>query len=54
MLGVGAGAALRHSLDGVTYRTFTAPAAEVQQASLAALERMGIAVGAVESTSTAS
>jgi hypothetical protein len=44
MLGVGAGAALRHTIDGVTYRTFTAPAPLVRQASLAALERMGIRV----------
>jgi hypothetical protein len=43
MLGAGAGAALRYSVDGVTYRTFTAPAADVKHASLEALERMGIA-----------
>jgi hypothetical protein len=49
MLGVGAGAALRYSLDGVTYRTFTAPAPAVRQASLAALERMGMQAGAVQS-----
>ena len=42
MLGAGAGSALRYSFDGVTSRTFTAPATEVKQASLAALERMGI------------
>ena len=43
VLGAGAGTALRYSLDGATSRTFTAPAAEVKHASLAALERMGIA-----------
>lgn len=43
LLGAGAGTALRYNLEGVTYRTFTASAAEVKQASLAALERMGIA-----------
>jgi hypothetical protein len=42
MLGAGAGAALRYGMDGVSYRTFTAPAETVKQASLAALERMGI------------
>jgi len=44
VLGVGAGTALRHTIDGVTYRTFTAPAPQVRQATLAALERMGIRV----------
>ena len=43
LLGAGAGTALQYSIDGVTSRTFTAPATEVKQASLAALERMGIA-----------
>ena len=43
IVGAGAGAALRYTVDGVAYRTFTASAAEVKQASLAALERMGIA-----------
>ena len=42
MLGAGAGTALRYGIDGVSYRTFTAPAATVKEASLAALERMGI------------
>jgi hypothetical protein len=40
--GGGATLALRYSMDGVTYRTFTAPAAAVKSASLAALDRMGI------------
>jgi hypothetical protein len=44
IVGAGAGTALRYSLvDGVTYRTFTAPAADVKHASLEALQRMGIA-----------
>jgi hypothetical protein len=42
VLGAGAGAALRYGIDGVSYRTFTAPAPMVKEASLAALERMGI------------
>ena len=43
LIGAGAGTALRYSIDGVTSRTFTAPAVDVKHASLAALERMGIA-----------
>lgn len=42
LLGAGATSALRYNLDGVASRTFTAPAAAVKSASLAALERMGI------------
>ena len=42
LIGAGAGTALRYGLDGVAYRTFTAPAQDVKQASLAALERMGL------------
>lgn len=42
LLGAGAGTALRYGFDGVAYRTFTAAAPEVMQASLAALEQMGI------------
>ena len=42
ILGAGAGTALRYGFDGVAYRTFTAPAPDVRQASLAALEQMGI------------
>src|ERR1700741_3323179 len=43
LLGAGAGTALQYSIDGVTTRTFTASAVDVKHASLAALERMGIA-----------
>ena len=46
VLGAAGGAALRYSFDGVTSRTFTAPAPAVRQASLAALERMGITLDA--------
>ena len=49
VLGAGAGPALRYGIDGVAYRTFTAPAPDVTQASLAALEQMGIGF---ESTGT--
>jgi len=49
LLGAGAGTALRYGVDGIAYRTFTAPAPDVRQASLAALEQMGIGF---ESTGT--
>ena len=42
MAGAGASAALGASLNGITYRTFTAPLPLVKQASIAALEIMGI------------
>jgi len=40
--GVGASAAVSHTLSGITYRTFTAPAARVKSAASTALGRMGI------------
>jgi hypothetical protein len=42
--GVGGGAAVSHSLGGITYRTFTAPTASVRRASMSALNDMGIKV----------
>jgi hypothetical protein len=42
LLGAGASTAIRYNLDGVAARTFTAPLAAVKDASLAALERMGL------------
>jgi hypothetical protein len=44
-MGVGGGAAVSHTLGGITYRTFTLPSATVRNASLVALQRMGIKVG---------
>ena len=49
LLGAGAGTALRYGFDGVAYRTFTAPASDVRQASLAALEQMGIILQSTDS-----
>jgi hypothetical protein len=49
LLGMGAGTALRYSIDGVSYRTFTASAPQVREASLAALERMGLTLDATAS-----
>jgi hypothetical protein len=40
--GVGGGVAATHSLGGITYRTFTLPAASVRTASLGALNKMGL------------
>jgi len=42
--GAGASSAVKYNLDGVAYRTFTAPAPAVKQASIRALEQMGILV----------
>ncbi|HEY7676565.1 MAG TPA: DUF3568 family protein [Candidatus Methylomirabilis sp.] len=38
--GVGGGSAVSYSLDGIAYKTFTAPAPKVRQATLAALRKM--------------
>jgi hypothetical protein len=50
LLGVGAGVttgtAVSYTLDGVAYRTFAVPLPQVEKATRAALDRMGIAVGA--------
>ena len=46
LLGAGASTALRHNMDGVAARTFTAPVETVKSASLAAFERMGIKLNA--------
>jgi hypothetical protein len=48
LVGAGAGTAIRYGLDGVAYRTFTAPASQVMQASLAALERMGMTLAGTD------
>ncbi|HET7362172.1 MAG TPA: hypothetical protein VFJ70_01235 [Burkholderiales bacterium] len=49
LLGGGVTTVLRYNLEGVAARTFTAPAATVKTASLAALQRMGLAVEGTES-----
>lgn len=48
--GVGASAGVSHTLNGVTYRTFTAPRSRVHVAAMAALKRMGIKVESAETT----
>ena len=52
LLGGGVSTVLRYNLEGVAARTFTAPAASVKSASLAALERMGLALDRTESLET--
>ena len=49
LLGGGVTTVLRYNLEGVAARTFTAPAASVKTASLAALQRMGLALDGTES-----
>jgi len=46
--GVGGSAAVSHTLNGITYRTFTASQEEVKNASIGALNRMGIRVTGTE------
>ena len=48
LLGGGASTVLRYNLDGVAARTFTAPAEAVKGASLAAMERMGLALASTD------
>lgn len=42
--GVGASTGVQHTLNGINYRTFTAPESKVKGATLVALGRMGIKV----------
>lgn len=49
-MGVGASTGVNHTLTGITYRTFTAPMPKVRGATLSALNRMGIKVGARSKT----
>ena len=40
--GMGGSAAITHTMNGITYRTFTSPQAKVRVATIRALERMQI------------
>jgi hypothetical protein len=42
--GVGSSTAVSHTLNGITYRTFTAPLPRVKTATVGALNKMGIKV----------
>lgn len=46
--GLGGSAAVAHTLNGITYRTFTLPAATVKVASIDALNRMGMKIVKME------
>src|SRR5829696_3063421 len=46
--GVGAATGVNHTLNGMTYRTFTMPAPRVKTAAMAALGKMGIKVDSTE------
>ena len=48
--GAGTSAALGHSLNGLAYRTFTMPLAEVRSAALQALMAMGLRLESIEDT----
>jgi hypothetical protein len=54
LFGVGAGVAtgtsVSYTLDGVAYRTFTAPLPRVESATRTALDKMGIKVEAIAKT----
>jgi hypothetical protein len=54
LFGVGAGVAtgtsVSYTLDGIAYRTFTAPISEVEGATRTALNRMGIKIQATSKT----
>ena len=54
LLGVGAGVttgtAVSYTLDGIAYRTFTAPLPQVERATLTALNDMGMAIEGTEKT----
>ena len=44
LFGVGASAGVSYTLNGVAYKTFTAPIAKVRKASIKALGKMGISI----------
>ena len=48
--GVTWGTAVSYTMDGIAYRTFTAPLTQVERATLTALNDMGIEVEAAEMT----
>ncbi len=54
LLGVGAGVstgtAVSYTMDGIAYRTFTAPLPQVERATLMALNEMGMEVQSPEKT----
>ena len=51
--GVSTGTAVSYTMDGIAYRTLSAPLPEVETATLPALQHMGIRVDATEKTEEA-
>jgi len=50
VFGVGAASGVQHTLNGISYRTFTASMPQVRTATLGSLQRMGIKVSSREKT----
>lgn len=48
--GVGTATGVQHTLNGIAYRTFTAPLPQVRSAATTSLNRMGIKVASREKT----
>jgi hypothetical protein len=48
--GVGAATGVQHTLNGITYKTFTVPLPQVRTAALSSLNHMGIKVAGREKT----
>ena len=50
VFGVGAATGVQHTLNGITYKTFTAPLPQVRAATINSLNHMGIKVASREKT----
>jgi len=50
VFGVGTATGVQHTLNGITYKTFTAPLPRVRTATISSLNHMGIKVAAREKT----
>lgn len=50
VFGAGAVSGMQHTLNGISYRTFTAPVSQVRTATLGSLNRMGIKISSREKT----
>jgi hypothetical protein len=50
VFGVGTATGVQHTLNGITYKTFTAPLPQVRAATLSGLNNMGIKVTSREKT----
>jgi len=50
MLGVGTATGVQHTLNGITYKTFTTPLPQMRTATISGLRNMGIKVASREKT----